>query len=363
MAEDLDVQQPEQLADTTDLADALESDRFKRFLDHVPFGVAVSELQPRLRITYFNLAFERLLGQDMAGILGGSWADLPCAITRPDGARLADAIETEQDHIGIFVIAREGGPVTVDAWSNVIHGEDGAPLFRLVAIAETGSREESQLAELEQRIREKDTLLRELQHRVKNNLQMITALIRMEARNVPTDAPKAILDRLAGRISSLSILYQSLSEADPSDSIDLGVYLSQVASSVLQAHASEGIRLDLRVDAWPVSVNVAMPAGLVVNELLTNSLKHAFRGRDGGTILLHSLVDDWGCRVVIADDGVGLDEGSEWPHPGKLGSLIVESLRQNARARVEVASAPGKGMTVTIFFAREDAQPGADPAP
>lgn len=69
------------------------------------------------------------------------------------------------------------------------------------------------------------------------------------------------------------------------------------------AHASEGIRLDLKVDTWPVSINVAMPTGLVVNELLTNALKHAFTGRDGGTITLHSLVDEKGCCVVVADNG------------------------------------------------------------
>ena len=81
-----------------------------------------------------------------------------------------------------------------------------------------------------------------------------------------------------------------MSEGAQGDEIDLGVYLSQIASAVMRSHAVEGIRLDLKVDTYPVSVNVAMPTGLVVNELLTNALKHAFAGRDGGTITLHSLV-------------------------------------------------------------------------
>ena len=114
----------------------------------------------------------------------------------------------------------------------------------------------------------------------------------------------------------------------------------------MRAHAVEGIRLDLKVDAYPVSVNVAMPAGLVVNELLTNALKHAFVGRDSGTITLHSLVDGNGCRVVVTDDGVGLPDGAEWPKRGKLGALIVESLRENAKAGLEVESAPGQGTRV-----------------
>jgi two-component sensor histidine kinase len=164
-------------------------------------------------------------------------------------------------------------------------------------------------------------------------------------------------DRLAGRINALALLYQALSGESHEDSIDLGIYLSQVASSVMQAHATEGIRLDLKVDTWPVSANVAMPTGLVVNELLTNSLKYAFAGRAGGTITVHSLIDDAGCRVIIADDGVGFPEGTTWPIPGKLGAVIAQSLRQNAKARFEVVSSPGSGVHVTIYFARANAAP------
>ncbi len=230
-------------------------------------------------------------------------------------------------------------------------------MFRLVALAAVGNRDPSDTSDLRKRLQEKDTLLLELQHRVKNNLQMVTALIRLEARNLPDDASSKRFDRLAGRIEALSLLYRSLSEDELGETVDLGTYLSQIASAVMQAHAVEGIHLDLQVDTWPVSVNVAMPAGLVVNELLTNALKHAFTGREGGTITLHSLVDETGCRVMISDDGVGLPDGTEWPKRGKLGALIVQSLRQNARARLEVESTPGEGMRVTIFFACAAAAP------
>ena len=83
----------------------------------------------------------------------------------------------------------------------------------------------------------------------------------------------------------------------------------------MRAHAVEGIRLDLQVDTWPVSLDVAMPTGLVVNELLTNALKHAFGGRDGGGPRLHCTTLAAGCRVVVADDGVGLPRASPGPSP------------------------------------------------
>jgi PAS domain S-box-containing protein len=348
-------QEPQQLLETTQLADALESDRFKRFLDHIPFAVVVAELRPSEHITYANIEFERLTGKSPAAVEGETWACLShCVSTTDDALTLSKAVVEHEDYIGAFQLD-DGSTIVFDAWSNVIQDEAGAPVFRLVALADTSGRHEG--GQGEQQLREKDTLLRELQHRVKNNLQMITALIRMEARNLPGDAAGDRFDRLAGRVGALAILYGALSSETSNESVDLGAYLSQIASAVMQAHASEGIRLDMKVDAWPVSINVAMPAGLVVNELLTNSLKHAFVGRDGGTITLHSLVDDAGCRVVIADDGIGLPEGSTWPQHGKLGTLIVQSLRNNAGATIDVKSSSQSGVRVTIFFARANAAP------
>lgn len=348
----------DQLLGNTDLASALESDRFKQFLDHIPIAIAVAELQPDERIVYANIEFERLTKQSAPDIFGHDWAIFPpSAVSAEDGRKLSEAIGTGDDFIGSFAIEWDDTPVMLDAWSNVIQDDSGAPVFRLVALAEATRRADDEETELKAVIREKDTLLRELQHRVTNNLQMITALIRLESRTIPDGSTTARFDRLAGRIEALGLLYRSLAQTADGSTIDLGVYLSEIASAVMRAHAVEGIHLNLQVDTWPVSVNVAMPAGLVVNELLTNALKHAFAGEKGGTISLHCMVDPSGCRVIVEDDGVGLATDSTWPKPGKLSAMIVQSLRQNAKATLDVESEPGKGTKVTIFFALAD---GAD---
>ena len=345
---------PERLADSPSLADALESDRFKTFLDHIPFAVVVSELHPSERITYANPEFERLTGRAPREIEGKSWDALPPGTDiRDGGERLGEAILARDDYIGAFKIDQQEKLITVDAWSNVISDDDGNPMFRLVSLAETGNRQDDAHGDVHQKkALENETLLRELQHRVKNNLQMITALIRLEARNLPDKTTSERFDRLAGRVEALALLYRSLSDQHTEQSIDLGAYLSQVATAVMAAHGVEGIHLNLQIDTWPVSVNVAMPAGLVVNEVLTNSLKHAFEGRAGGAITLHARVDSEGCHVIVSDDGIGLREGVQWPARGKMAALIVQSLRENARTPVEVRSEPGKGVRVTMFFAR-----------
>ncbi|TAN17752.1 MAG: PAS domain S-box protein [Rhizobiaceae bacterium] len=344
----------EQLLETPDLASALESEQFKKFLDQVPIAIAVSDLGAKERVVYANPEFEKLSGLEAASLARENWAALSgIGLHQQEDRPLAAALVEETDFVGTFRLQRgEGEAAIVDVYANVIEDDNGKICFRLVALVDVSTHGETEdLRSVEERIREKDILLRELQHRVKNNLQMITALIRMETRHAAEPDQKRF-ERLAGRVDALAILYQALSTDEQKDEVDLGVYLSQIASAVMNSHAVEGIRLNMKVDTYPVSINVAMPTGLVVNELLTNALKHAFRGRDRGTITLHSIVDGGGCRVVVADDGIGLPEGETWPKQGKLGALIARSLTENAKAEFDVSSSASEGTKVTIVFRR-----------
>ena len=104
-------------------------------------------------------------------------------------------------------------------------------------------------------------------------------------------------------------------------------------------------------DHAPTTINVALPVGLIVNELLTNAFKHAFGGRGHGLITVWCLrhgADRY--RVIVSDDGIGLPEGVIWPVPGKIGALVVQSLRENAKTDLNVESVPDRGLKVTMTF-------------
>ncbi len=364
-SQDEGIEQVEELLAAPELATALESEQFRLFLDQIPIAIIVSEMKEIERIVYANPQFEKVSGQAAAELEGQPWSALrgesdEDAKEGGRGRPLGTAIVEDKERLGTFRIERtEGDSVVIDVYSNIIADEDDKPAYRLAALVDVHPVQQAQREEFENQLREKDTLLKELQHRVRNNLQIITTLIRLEARNARSKSVAVPFDRLAGRIEALNTLYRSLTQDGHGDEIDLGIYLSEIASAVMRSHAVEGIRLDLKVDTYPVSINVAMPAGLVVNELLTNALKYAFRGREGGIITLHSLVEGNGCRVIIADDGIGLPEGVEWPERGKLSALIVQSLRVNAKAVLQIESSPGKGVRVTILFTRTAAAPEA----
>jgi two-component sensor histidine kinase len=343
-----------ELLTSPEIARAVESDDFKRFLDHVPIAVVISwQVGDEQRVVYANHAFESLTGQPFADIDGKSWSVLDSFVHEDDPAlTLGQAVLNGEDFLGTF--RRDGEPekpVLAQAYASLIEGEEGVESYRIAALVDVSSRQRSQREEFERQIRDKDMLLKELQHRVKNNLQLITALIRLEARAAQR-GDKVDLDRLAGRIDTLALLYQAMSTEHWGAQVDLGPYLSEIATAAVRTHAIGGIQLDLKVSYCPVSVNVAMPIGLLVNELLTNAFKHAFAGRDSGTVTLECFCqDEERYRIVFADDGVGFPAGAVWPGRGKLGALILQTLRENTRQLdFKLESTPGGGTRVEIEF-------------
>jgi PAS domain S-box-containing protein len=319
------------------LAQAIEDEEFRHFLDHVPIAIVISKLlRGDQRIIYVNKTFEGLVGQTVQDLRGRGWSVFN-GLKHEDDPELTfgEAILRGEYFVGTFQLDTPK-PALVEAYASLIQNEDGTENYRIVALFDVTERARAQREEVARRLHEKDVLLLELQHRVKNNLQIITAFIRFEARHRREDGIN--LEKLAGRVESLQLLYRDLSAEVWGQNVDLGLYLGQIASGVMQAH---GIG----------AINVAMPVGLLVNEPITNAFKYAFAGRGTGTITLRCLhEDETRYRVIVADDGVGLPEGMQWPVPGKLGALIVQTLRENANTDLTVETTPGQGTRITIDF-------------
>ena len=354
-------QEVDRLLGSSKLAQAIENDKYKHLLDYAPVAVAVSRGPPNEQhVVYINKSFENLMSVEAAGVEGQSWTCLDGFLNEDNPSQtLGEAIRDGEDFIGVF---RPSGPVDrlviVQAYASVIESDDGLENFRIAALIDVGGRERAQIEQFESQIRDRDMLMRELQHRVKNNLQLITALIRLEARSA-AEGETVALARLASRIDALTVLYRTLSAEDAPSEIDLGQYLSDIATSVMEVNATPGVAIEIEAAFCPLSINVAMPAGLLVNEMLTNALKYAFVGRSGGQLKLICKLESGRVTVVVSDDGVGLGEHQEWPSPRKLGALILQTLKENARNVVfRAESIRGQGTWFTLML---DAAPGTVP--
>lgn len=207
---------------------------------------------------------------------------------------------------------------------------------------------------LQKALNEKTSLLNEVHHRVKNNLQVVSSLLNLQARNLPDEA-RHYFQESQDRIRAMALIHQLLYEQKSFDSVDAVSYVHRLVSLLKRSYCADFQKIRLRVDApaeLPVSLAVAQPFGLLINELVTNAIKHAFVGRSGGEIGIELIDESDGVRIRIRDDGIGLPAGVV---PGKsksLGFQLVPGLVEQMGAQLTLL--PGVGTCFEICFDRGD---------
>ena len=208
-------------------------------------------------------------------------------------------------------------------------------------------------------LREKTALLLEVHHRVKNNLQVIASLLRMEAQRSQQADTRAVLTDMQGRIRAMALLHKALYRSGTFASTDLGSYLHQVASQAfaVQSQSADLVRLSLRLGSVQVGMDQAISAGLLVNELISNCLKHAFpQQRAGEVSVVFQPVDaapqagDPQWRLCVSDSGVGLPADFDLRRKTSLGLQLADDLGQQIGGGLMVESQPGQGAQFTLIF-------------
>ncbi|WP_185965154.1 sensor histidine kinase [Glacieibacterium frigidum] len=224
-------------------------------------------------------------------------------------------------------------------------GRGGKPRLSIVSLDITARKDAE--AALAQALETKDTLLHEVNHRVKNSLQLVTALLSLQAAQAREPALRSSLIEARGRVSVVASMHQRLYSTSAHDRVDLVSYLRELSVESAAAHGS-GIALDFTADDELVlPLTIAVPLALVVSELLTNAFKYAFPGAERGTVRVTVHVVDGKVCLIIADDGVGLPPDFNLARAGSLGMKIVRSLTRQVGGTVEIEdNAPGAKFTV-----------------
>jgi PAS domain S-box-containing protein len=226
-----------------------------------------------------------------------------------------------------------------------------------VAVAMERLRTNRAMRESEERIRtsldEKEVLLKEIHHRVKNNMQVISSLVSLQAAELKNDTMKDIFKDVTHRIRSMAMVHETLYRSSDMARVDFAEYAKNLLSYLLRAHGSvaAGIRLNLDLEPMLLPVNTAVPCGLILNELISNALKHAFHSREGGqvAVTLRGGAQDR-VHLCVSDNGVGLPPDCDWKQSSTLGLRLVKMLAEQLHAGVEVSS--GEGTEFTIIFER-----------
>jgi len=242
----------------------------------------------------------------------------------------------------LFGCRADGSEFPVEIGLNPINTEGGVMV--LASIVDITERRRSQLR-LEDALREKTALLNEVHHRVKNNLQVVTSLLNLQAGHATDPRLRALLAESCSRVKAMALTHQLLYERKDFSRLDVGDYLERLVQSIRATYHAGSGRIALNLIAPEEGIHLdlerAIPCGLLVNELVTNAFKHAFPGERSGTITIELAKTGDDICLGVADDGVGLPPDSDWADGPTLGLQLVPLFVEQLHGHLTVARDAG----------------------
>ena len=325
---------------------------------------AVISVDEEQRVILFNQGAEKIFGYSAAQILGE-----PIDRLLPEAARASHRqsitefaqsgrVTRKMAERGAVRGMRKNG-TEFPAEASISKLElDGRKIFTVMLRDITERKRAEQ--ELQASLHQKDVLVKEIHHRVKNNLQVISSLLNLQAGHLGGKSPLEVFRDSQDRVRSMALVHEQMYQSADLSSIVFGDYLHILTRDLFVAYGISPETVSLSISAEDVSFNVdmAVTCGLIVNELVSNALKHAFPGHRGGTIeiCLRASGDDT-LTLLVKDNGVGFPEHVDFRNTGSLGLQLVNSLAKQLRGTIELNS--GNGSEFIVTFPRTPLKKGA----
>jgi PAS domain S-box-containing protein len=322
--------------------------RFRNLLETVQL-VAVT-LDAKGRITFINDYALALAGYQRHEVLGKDWFELFVPLDMPEREELRASVGTESfpaHNDGIFTV--RGGGHRLIAWSNTIVRDIQGNVVGVAGIGEDITERRQAQEALAASLKEKEVLLKEVYHRVKNNLQTVSSLLSLQADAVKDAPTRELFLESRSRVHSMAMVHERLYRSSTLADVDFRSYIETLANTHLRSSSLAGtVALELDVAEITLGIDRAITCGLILNELLSNSLKHAFPGERRGTIRIGMACRGKECVLSYADDGIGLPEGFVAEEKESLGMVLITGLAQQIRAKLEVQVEGGTNFTITF---------------
>jgi PAS domain S-box-containing protein len=236
----------------------------------------------------------------------------------------------------LYASHKDGHEFLIEIGLARIETSDG-PLV-IIGIADISGRQQ-EAARIRAALTEKDVLLREIHHRVKNNLQIVSSLLDLQAAQVSDQATRDLLRDSQNRIHSMALIHQTLYGSTDFESVDFAQFSETLLSLLIRSYGIDAGRITIRVEVEPLRlpIDVAVPCGLVVNELITNAFKHAFANRDHGEIRI-ALTRQSGNEVLlsVSDNGIGLPDNLDIGTTETIGLQLVHMLAMQLDGEITI---------------------------
>lgn len=205
---------------------------------------------------------------------------------------------------------------------------------------------------MELSLKEKEILLREVHHRVKNNMQVISSILNLQSSYVSDEYALTLLKESQNRIKTMAHIHESLYQNKSFTSVNFSDYVNTLVNNIVQSYAysSDKINLEINLEPITLSLDSSIPAGLIINELITNAIKHAFPGKRQGTIFFNLRCENNLVILELKDNGVGFAEGLDFENSHSLGLQLVNTLTEQIDGKIKFKSELNVGTEVVVTF-------------
>jgi two-component sensor histidine kinase len=200
-------------------------------------------------------------------------------------------------------------------------------------------------------LQEKEILLKEIHHRVKNNLQVISSLLYLQSKEIEDQETLEMFLESQHRVRSMALVHERLYRTEDLARVDGAEYIRDLAGYLYRSYSTAAglVKLTVKVDDVSLGIDTAVPCGLIINELVSNSLKHAFADGREGHVLVELGLDSQGVyTLIISDDGVGLPEGLDFRNTRSLGLRLVNTLVEQLGGTIELERSNETTFTITF---------------
>ena len=218
------------------------------------------------------------------------------------------------------------------------------------ALRESGASKSKILNELKKSLEEKDLMMKEIHHRVKNNFMIIQSLLQLQSRHIDDEDVLEIFKESQNRIKSMAFVHQRLYQHDNLKKINFGDYPETLASDIFKSYVSNPDQITLDIDTEDVALDIdtAIPLGLILNELISNSLKYAFPEGRKGKLMVKSYLKDNRYNLIVSDNGIGIPEELNYEKLNSLGLKLIYSLSEQIGAKVKIDTTNGTMFKITF---------------